>query len=181
MCPEGAPRSTVHTVNIFEDFSCFCTINIRPYYLQCPIRKPFFPPLPFLYSVHHFHFHFSELCFPSILKNFSLRAMAAAASTSAGLRAISASVKLLPASSAPILTSQKSLLFKPSDAFISQNLRLTAAPATAIANGRRSFTCKSQASPADSGSSKCLFFFSYILCPKLLYFQSIPNSSNSFI
>lgn len=168
MCPEGAPRSTVHTVNIFEDFSCFCTINIRPYCLQCPLRKPFFPPLSFLLLCSPY-FHFSELCFPSILKNFSLGAMAAAASTSAGLRAISASIKLLPASSAPNLTGQKSLLFKTSDAFISQNLRLTAAPATAIANGRRSFTCKSQASPADSGSSKCLIFFSYILCPKLLY------------
>lgn len=78
--------------------------------------------------------------------------MAAASSTSACLRAISASVKLLPPSSAP-LTSQKSLLFKPSNALISQNLRLTTAPATATANGRRSFTCKSQASPADSGST----------------------------
>lgn len=158
MCSEGAPRSSVHTVNIFKDFlvshykyntKLFAMSNHKAFFHLCSVL------------------HFLELSFSSILKNLSLWAMAAAAaSTSAGLRAISASVKLLPASSAPNLTNQKSLLFKPSNAVISQNLRLTAAPATA--NGRRSFTCKSQASPADSGSSKCFIFFT-LFVPKLIY------------
>ncbi|CAK9150713.1 unnamed protein product [Ilex paraguariensis] len=83
--------------------------------------------------------------------------MATASSTSAALRTISSSSKLLPYAT-NTSSSQKFLPFKFSNPLISQNLRLTT---TTAAAARRSFTCKSQSGPSDSRPTKVQELFVY--------------------